>query len=267
MHHDMPTLPPLLEAFPALPALPGFRHILTTRVGGVSAGPYAACNMGLHVDDEPTYVAENRRRVATTAGFAADALVTGQQVHGVELAWVTPTDRGRGAMRWEEALPTTDGLLVQALEVPVAILTADCAAVLLVAPHFHTLAVLHAGWRGAIGGIAARAVRQMQASGIPPTDVWAAIGPTLCPTCLTINPTIAAAVTEVAGPAPLREIFGQPHLDLGALVRLDLVRAGVPASQISAHPDCTRCTNDRWFSYRGQGGHCGRMALVAWWDA
>ena len=54
-------------AWPSLDAL-GVDAFVTTRHGGVSAGPYATLNLGLHVGDTPADVVVNRRRAAAAIG-------------------------------------------------------------------------------------------------------------------------------------------------------------------------------------------------------
>ncbi|MDE0350896.1 MAG: laccase domain-containing protein, partial [Gammaproteobacteria bacterium] len=56
--------PQTLEAAWEAPA----RVLCTTRHGGVSKGPYAQCNLGVHVGDEPDRVAHNRRAVVAATG-------------------------------------------------------------------------------------------------------------------------------------------------------------------------------------------------------
>ena len=48
--------------FEALSRFDGLAHGVMSRRGGVSAGPYAELNVGLHVGDDPERVIENRRR-------------------------------------------------------------------------------------------------------------------------------------------------------------------------------------------------------------
>jgi hypothetical protein len=114
--------------------------------------------------------AENRRRLGAMAGYDAAALITAQQVHGTQLAWVSAPEAGRGALDLESAIPETDGLLTAETGVPVAILVADCAPVLIADPVGHRLAVVHAGWRGAFGRIASGAVRALGRFGGPRRD-------------------------------------------------------------------------------------------------
>src|SRR6266566_5004810 len=71
----------------------------STRRGGVSAPPYDALNLGLHVGDAPQAVQENRRRFWSAAAPAGAAPVVAEQVHGAAVAVVGAGDAGRG---WEE---------------------------------------------------------------------------------------------------------------------------------------------------------------------
>ncbi len=256
----------MLECFPTLQAIPGLRHALSTRQGGVSAGPYATLNLGYHVGDEAACVTENRRRLATAAGYAADTLVSGQQVHGTRLAWATAGERGRGAFSWEGALPGIDGLLTAETGVPLAILVADCAPVLIVDLAGHRLAVVHAGWRGALGRIASAAVRTLAEAGSDPAGLQVAIGPTLCTACLEVGDDVAEQVVPVFPTSVHARTGTRPHLDLRALITTDLLEAGVRADAVAAHPVCTRCQPDRFFSHRAQDGRAGRFAVVAWWE-
>ncbi len=53
-------------------------------------------------------------------------------------------------------------------------------------------------------------------------------------------------------------------LDLPAVNRAQLEAAGIPAENISAQPDCTRCGGEKFASYRRDGAAAGRMiALIA----
>lgn len=256
----------IFDQFPELATLPGLCHVISTRDGGVSEGDFSSLNLGYHVGDDPLRVSENRRRLAEAAGYTADSLVAAQQVHGVNLAWVGAAERGRGAFSWESALPDTDGLIVAEPRVPIAIQVADCAPVLLVDPRQRVLAVVHAGWRGALGRIASAAARQMIArAGTDPRDLLVGIGPALCPACLEVGPEVGAAVEQAFGPQVIVSGGIKPHLDLATMLTADLACLGVTAQQIIRHPHCTRCHNVRFFSHRGQSNHAGRLTLVAWW--
>ena len=70
---------------PDWPAPPRVRALSTWRGGGVSTGKYESLNLGTHVDDEGTAVAENRRRLAEAAHLPAEPCWL-RQMHGTEVA-------------------------------------------------------------------------------------------------------------------------------------------------------------------------------------
>jgi len=86
----------------------GVSAVVTERGGGVSTGPYASLNLGLHVGDDPAAVVENRRRAAALVGAGLDDLVFCNQTHGREVVVVTNADRGRGARTVDDAIPGAD---------------------------------------------------------------------------------------------------------------------------------------------------------------
>jgi YfiH family protein len=199
---------------------PHLRHVISTRDGGVSEGNLGTLNLGYHVADDLAAVSENRRRLGHAVGYDPSTLIAAQQVHGTTISWVSHNDCGRGAFAWDTALPNTDGLIVSEANVPVTIQVADCAPVLIADPVRHVLAVVHAGWRGALGGIASTAVRQMiEHSGTTPADLLVGIGPTLCPDCFEIGPEVAVQVqgyyhrNKLLRMLPWSEIVGTPGYD------------------------------------------------------
>src|ERR1043165_1984831 len=121
------------------------RRVVTTRAGGVSAGPYDSFNLGDHVGDDPEAVAANRRRLARDLTLADDHVVWMEQVHG---RTVTVVDGPRTA-----AAEATDALVTAEPGVAVAVLVADCVPVLLADPAAGVVGAGHAGGVGGRGGV------------------------------------------------------------------------------------------------------------------
>jgi YfiH family protein len=164
------TLPTLQSA--RLAALTGVRHAFFTRQGGVSEGLYASLNVGRGSGDDPAAVAENRRRISASFGAEPGALVTVYQTHSsighvAETAWDTPPEG-------DAVVSATSGLIC-------AVLTADCAPVLIVDPVARVVASAHAGWRGALGGVVASTVAAMRTLGARQERMVAAVGPCIGP--------------------------------------------------------------------------------------
>ncbi len=245
----------------------GFHHALSTRADGVSTGEFSSLNLGFHVGDDVEAVQENRRLLARNAGFDVSRLVAAQQVHGANVRVISSDVAGSGALDWESALPDCDALATNEADLPLLIQVADCAPVLLVDPIHRAVAVVHAGWRGALAGAASNALAAMQREfGTEPNGVLAAIGPCLSVENLEVGEEVAGQVEAKNVGAVVRGSFAKPHLDLRTIIRDDLTSAGVMESNIEISPLCPRDRNDLFFSHRGQNGRAGRFGLVAWWS-
>lgn len=164
----MTTLPvitsPLLD-------LPGVRHAFFTRQGGVSEGIYAGLNVGQGSGDAAERVAENRRRAAAHLG--AEALCTAYQVHSADAVVADGP--------WPGQPPLADAVVSAKAGVICAALAADCAPILMVDPEAHVVAAAHAGWKGALTGVAEAALDRMETLGARRERVRAVVGPCIAP--------------------------------------------------------------------------------------
>lgn len=254
--------------FESFASHPRLNAAVTTRHGGVSTGPYASLNLGGKTGDEPDNVRENRLRAAGVIGKESRNLVFAKQVHGSDIARV---ENG-----FEGAFDDTDALTTDALQTPLVILTADCAAVFVFDPVKNAIAIAHAGWRGTVAGIAAKTVKRMQKEyGSSPGDLLAGIGPSIGPCCYEVGEEVIITV-ETKLPDYTEEILVQPdmasagsfraavnedhrHFDLWRANELMLVDAGVPENNIEIARLCTACRTDLFYSHRAEKGVTGRF--------
>jgi YfiH family protein len=226
----------------------GARVVFTDRHGGVSAPPYDTANLGLATGDNPSAVAENRRRVAEAiGGDAGDAerWAWVRQVHGGDVIEAARPGRAGDA----DALVTTSPGL------PLLVLVADCAPVALVAGG--AIAAVHVGWRGLLAGVVQNAVHLLQERGKSP--VRAVVGPCISTGHYEFGARELAHLTDRLGPAVEGcTVDGTPALDLRAGVRAVLEDAGVEACS-----DVDVCTyaSAAHFSHR-RDGVTGRQALI-----
>lgn len=249
-----------VETFRGLRGLSGLAHGVTTRAGGVSRGGWAALNLGLSTGDDPRAVAENRRRAAADLGFPA--FVNARQVHGTRVVEAASVD----------ALPgEADALMTDVPGVLLAVLGADCPGVLLVDPEKRALAVVHSGWKGTAAGVVSAAVRALEARyGCRAAALRAAVGPSISSARYEVGPEVAEALRD--GVPGAREALtpgraDRWHVDLGGLIRLQLLRAGVLDEAIEVSSACTYDESARFFSHRRDGAQAGRHALLAGWTA
>jgi polyphenol oxidase len=165
------TAVPVLQS-PLLASLPGIRHAFFTRRGGTSSGLYDSLNLGRGSRDDPAAVEANRAMAAGAFGVQADRLLTAYQIHSaiahvVEAPW--------------PASPEGDAIVTRTPGLMLGALSADCAPILLADAEAGVVASAHAGWKGALGGVAEAAVAAMVTLGAEPGRIVAAVGPCIGP--------------------------------------------------------------------------------------
>jgi YfiH family protein len=178
-----------------------------------------------------------------------------KQVHGRAVARVRD-----GAERLGEA----DAVVCSAPGVAVAVVTADCVPILLAAPGARVVAAVHAGWRGLAAGVVEAALLELAAAGARPGELVAAVGPHVGACCYEVDEPVLGPLRARFGAgldaAVSATRSGHARLDLGALVRADLLRALAPEA-VGAFPGaCTHCDAQRFESHRRDGARAGRMA-------
>lgn len=241
----------------------GITVAFSERGGGASSPPFVSLNLAAHVGDDPAAVDENRSRLLGVLGLSAQRgrLTCAQQVHGSRTAIVDQGMVGAGGSAAPGSRPSVvdaDGLITRLPDTPLMLFFADCVPVVLVDPRARAVAVVHAGWRGALAGIvgdAARTLREAQSS----DGVIAYIGPHIGECCYEVGDELVSQFRNAF--ATLAPVDGR--LDLGAVVAEDLVRAGVPMERQKRHGMCTADNIDRFFSYRAENGLTGRHCAVA----
>lgn len=170
-----------------------------------------------------------------------------RQVHEAAVLSVDQPGQHAGAV--------ADGLLTTTPDCPIAVTTADCAPVVLVAER--GVATVHAGWRGLLAGIVEEAGRQLTVRAGQP--VATLLGPCIGPEDYEFGDEDLAVMTDRFGPTVAgRTGDSLAALDVPAAVAVACSRAGWPV------PDRPPSTSDpRWFSHRTRGD-LGRQTAVAW---
>jgi YfiH family protein len=213
-----------------------------TRRGGVSRGAYGTLNLGLGVGDDRDNVLRNRSILFEALGIPESGPLRVRQVHGTRI--VTPA----------EAPEEADGFLVHAGDPWIAVSTADCAPVALVARNGAYGSLVHSGWRGTRGGIGAHAVRLLAEHGVPASEIVASIGPCIHACCYPVGPDVAREFSKET----LKEHPDGVALDLPLAIARSLEEAGVERAAIHAAPECTSCEAASFYSHRRDQGITGR---------
>ncbi len=236
--------------------LPGLVHAFTDRTGGIGTPPYDTCNLALHVGDDPAVVLENHRRLAKRLGYDPALAVHMRQIHSDRIV------RCDARMDFHTR-PECDALITDLPGRPLIVMAADCTPVLLYDPRRRAAAAVHAGRAGAFSNIVGKTVQAMQrAFGSDPADLLAALGPAIKACCYAVGNTQADEARTLGYGFALHRLGEQAFLDIEAILRFQLRRAGVRAERTDVLPHCTACEHDRFFSYRAEGGTTGRQAGI-----
>jgi YfiH family protein len=253
-----PAWPPLLVAEDLLRA--GIVAAFPGRAGGTSGPPYATLNLGLRVGDDLRRVLANRRRVATVLGLAGLPWALVRQVHGADIVAVTAGGLGQGPPEAKPPLGDADGLVTAEPGVVLAVLTADCAPVLLADPAAAVVGAVHAGWRGLAAGVVEAGVAAMAELGADPAGLVGLVGPAVGGCCYEVGPDVRDAVGARYPAALATTRGGRPALDPAAGAAQALQRAGV--AQVRVAGECTVDFEERFFSHRRDHGRTGRQAGI-----
>ena len=223
-------------------ALAGIQHGFLGRSGGVSHGLLAGLNCGWGSGDDRESIAENRRR-AVAAVLPNARLVTVHQVHSAKVV---------EAGNWpDDNRPSADALVTDRPGTLLGIVTADCAPILLADAAAGVIGAAHAGWRGAVAGVALRTIAAMEKLGARRDRIAAAVGPCIAQRNYEVDYAFAKRLIAAA---PDNERFftdgpaGKPHFDLESFVVASLATVGITC--IEALGLDTYAAPERFFSFR-----------------
>jgi YfiH family protein len=235
-------------------------HGFLGRRGGVSTGIMSGLNVGLGSSDDPEAVRANRR-LAVDAVLPGAELVTLHQVHSATAMTVTeafPDDRR----------PQADALVTDRPGLLLGILTADCTPVLFADPAAGVIGAAHAGWKGAIGGVAESTIAEMEKLGATRANIAAAIGPTIARKSYEVDESFFRRFAEAD---PENERFFSPgrpghhQFDLEGYVVSRIAAAGVPRVQalgLDTYSDPHRFFSYRRATHRGEPDYGRQTALI-----
>ena len=238
--------------FPALDAVAGVTHLVTTRDG-------LDVQLVRHQADAAT------QQAARAAGLSRAAWV--HQVHGGRCLRVRAEDL---AGRADSCLGQADALMTDEPGLGVSCRSADCPLILVAglgATGRPAVGIAHASWRGTVQArITELLVGDMvRAFGLDPADLVACICPSAGPCCYEVRQDVLDEATRALGPQaerffPRRD--GRMYMDLWSANRDQLRMCGLSDVNIHVAGVCTLCRNDLFPSHRREGDRAGRFLAV-----
>ena len=121
--------------------------------------------------DKKNIVKKNLNVVKKKIRISSKKIVLLKQVHSNKLYFIDKKTNFRNI------LMKGDALITNQKQIPLGVLTADCAPILLYDDNKKIIAAIHAGWKGALKGIVQNVVKFMHKKGCLSKNITAAIGP------------------------------------------------------------------------------------------
>lgn len=208
---------------------------------------------------------KNKERFLLAIGELADQLqveprqiVCGRQPHGTEIGKID------GLGKDFQLLDGFDAWITNRTDLVLATFHADCLPIYLYDPDHHAIAMVHAGWRGTVAGIAGKALEAMsQAYGTRPEKVSVKFGPCISQEGYEVDKPVIQACQAITGRIGIRMSEpGHAYLDLAAINRKILLRKGVESDHIQEDQRKTDQNPNLFYSHRREGNRAGRM--LAW---
>jgi len=158
-----------------------------------------------------------------------------------------------------------DYLATKEKRLGIGVMTADCLPIVLYDSMHHAAAIVHAGWKGSVKEITAKAVTTMQEQfGTRLAQLRIFFGPSIKACCYKVSDDF---VTKLEGFPFAQEVLHREQeglmFDLPLFNRLQLEDIGVPKEAFKLQYNfCTAC-DQRYCSYRRSGrAACRQMTVI-----
>ena len=148
------------------------KHGFFNSNGGISKNIYRSLNCGPGSKDKLSNVKKNLELVRKRIKKSARDIFLLNQIHSNKFIYIDEKYQYKSK-------PKVDAVITNQKNLPIAILTADCAPVLICDHQTKMIAAVHAGWRGAYKGIIDRVIKFMIKKGSKPQNIIAVIGPSI----------------------------------------------------------------------------------------
>ncbi len=145
-------------------------HGFFDKKGGCSKGIYRSLNCGPGSKDNKKKVIENLRIVKNKISRNSKNIFLLHQIHSNKFVFINKYSK---YLKKKKA----DALITNIPKLPIAILTADCAPILIYDKQKKMIGAIHAGWKGAYKGIISKVINFMIKKGCEKKNIIAAIGP------------------------------------------------------------------------------------------
>ncbi len=145
-------------------------HGFFNKTNGFSKGIYKSLNCGSGSKDKKSFVKKNLNYVQSKICSKKNKIILLYQVHSAKFIHIKKIPQKK---------IIGDALITKNRNLPIGILTADCAPILLLDRNKKIIAAVHSGWKGAYKNIITKVLKKFIKLGSNKKDIIAAIGPAI----------------------------------------------------------------------------------------
>lgn len=175
-------------------------------------------------------------------------LIGFEQIHASNIARV-------GNDYQDQIIAQCDGGVTLSRDKILAVNTADCLPILFFDPEIPLISAVHAGWKGLISDIVAKAIRLMLALKAKPDNIIMVIGPHIGSCCYRISERRAKKFIAKFGNDNqiIYNSEGNLHLDLAKVAYQQALSLQLKKENLEVMLTCTSCQTDMFYSFRREG--------------
>ena len=148
------------------------KHGFFNSNGGVSKNIYKSLNCGPGSNDNSANVKKNLNIVRKKISKSSQNIFLLNQIHSNKFVFIDNKYKSKKK-------PKADAIITDQINLPIAVLTADCVPILICDNQKQIIAAIHAGWKGAFKGIISKVIKFMIKKGSKTKNITAVIGPAI----------------------------------------------------------------------------------------
>ena len=145
------------------------KHGFFNSIGGVSKNIYKSLNCGPGSNDNSANVKKNLNFVRKKISKNSQNIFLLNQIHSNKFVFIDNKYKSK-------IKPKADAIITDQINLPIAVLTADCVPILVCDNQKQMIAAIHAGWKGAFKGIISKVIKFMVKRGSKTKNITAVIG-------------------------------------------------------------------------------------------
>lgn len=202
---------------------------------------------------------EIRKKLKDVVGFECKKIICPRQTHTNNVVAITLDNL-------DDELNDVDGVITDLKGVALTIATADCQNIFIYDKKKEVIANIHSGWKGTLNKILRNTiVKLVDVYRCEVQDLIVCIGPSILKCCFEVDRDVVDMfrkefkdIEDTISLGEIKEGKQKYYIDTVDINRKELIDLGVPKENIIVSDICTKCSSDKYHSYRAHGMDSGR---------